>query len=199
MLHGRGATADSILSLADVLAQPDVAYCAPQASGHTWYPHSFLVPLGTNAPHLSSALQAVRDVLATLAEGGIPPEKTVLLGFSQGACLALEVAARGARRYGGVLAFSGGLIGNGEQDAEPPEDKTFDYSGSMAGTPVFVGSAERDPYFPLRRIEQTVEAFERLGADVTVRVYPGSGHTINDDEIRFARGLLAQLAYEPSR
>jgi len=197
LIHGRGATAESLLPLADALAQPDVAYHAPQAAGRTWYPHSFLAPLRANDPHLPSALEAVRDVLMALAESGIPPEKTVLLGFSQGACLALEVAARNARRYGGVVAFSGGLIGNGEQDAEPPEDKTFDYDGAMAGTPVFVGCSEHDPHVPLRRVEQTAEAFERLGADVTARVYPGSGHTINDDEVAFARGLLARLADEP--
>lgn len=199
LFHGRGATAESILPLAETLAQPDVLYCAPQAQGRTWYPHSFLAPLGVNAPHLPSALQAASDVLEALSDGGIPPEKTVLLGFSQGACLALEVAARDARRYGGVLAFSGGLIGNGEQDAEPPEDKTFDYSGSMAGTPVFVGCAERDPHVPIRRIKQTAKAFERLGADVTARIYPGSNHSINDDEIQFARGLLAELTSESSR
>lgn len=196
LLHGRGATAESILPLADTLAQPDALYRAPQAQGRTWYPHSFLAPLDANAPHLPSAVRAVSDVLAALAEGGVPPEKTLLLGFSQGACLALEVAARGARRYGGVVAFSGGLIGSGQQDGEPPEDKSFDYGGSMEGTPVFVGCAERDPHVPLRRIEQTAEAFERLGADVTARVYEGMGHAINDDEIRFARGFLARLTSE---
>ncbi len=197
LVHGRGATAESILSLADALAQPGVLYRAPQASGRVWYPHSFLAPLRANEPALTSALQTVRDVLAALAEGGIPAERTVILGFSQGACLALEFAARHPRRYGGVVAFSGGLIGNGEREGEPPDDKTFDYGGSLEGTPVFVGCSDRDPHVPLRRVEQTAEAFERLGADATTRIYEGMGHTINDDEMGVARGLLAHLTSGP--
>lgn len=193
LFHGRGATADSMLPLADDLAQPDAIYRAPQASGRTWYPYSFLAPLQENDPHLASALQAASDVLSALEEGGLPPEKTMMLGFSQGACLALEVAARHPRRYGGVVALSGGLIGSGEQDGEPPEDKTFDYDGSLDGTPVFIGCSDRDPHVPLRRIEQTAEAMERHGAVVTKRIYEGMGHTINADEIGFARGLLARL------
>ena len=193
LFHGRGATADGMLPLADDLAQPDVLYRAPQAAGRTWYPYSFLAPLQKNAPHLPSALQAASDVLAALEEGGIAPEKTMLLGFSQGACLALEFAARHAWRCGGVVALSGGLIGSGEQEGEPPEDKLFDYDGSLEGTPVFVGCSDRDPHVPLRRIEQTAEAMERLGAAVTKRIYEGMGHTINADEIGFARGVLARL------
>lgn len=194
LFHGRGATAESILSLADDLAQPDVIYRAPQASGRTWYPYSFLAPLQRNEPHLSSALQAASDVLARLEDDGIPDHKTMLMGFSQGACLALEFAARhAAERYGGVVALSGGLIGNGEQEGEPPEDKTFDYDGSLGGTPVFIGCSDRDPHIPLRRVEQTAEALERHGATVTKRIYEGMGHTINADEIKSARGLLAGL------
>ncbi len=191
LLHGRGATAQGILALAEDLAQPDVAYRAPQAAGHTWYPHSFLAPLDANEPHLSSALQAVADVLAALEDGGLPPERTILMGFSQGACLASEFAVRHPRRYGGVVAFSGGLIGSGEQEGAPPRDKTFDYDGSLEETPVFLGCSDRDPHIPLERVEQTAEVFERIGADVTKRIYPGMGHTVNRDEIAFARGLLA--------
>ena len=193
LFHGRGATTEGILSLSDDLAQPEAVYRAPQASGRTWYPHSFLEPLGKNAPHLPSALQAASDVLAELEEGGLPPEKTMLLGFSQGACLALELAARHAQRYGGVVALSGGLIGSGEQEGESPEDKTFDYDGSLEDTPVFVGCSDRDPHVPLRRIEQTAGAMERLGAAVTKRIYEGTGHTINADEIGFARVVLSRL------
>ncbi len=205
LIHGRGATAESMMGLADELAPMDepaptdepsganVAYRAPQAAAQTWYPHSFLAPLDANEPHLSSALQAVGDVLAALEQGGIPPEKTVLLGFSQGACLATEVAARRPRRYGGVIAYSGGLIGSGEQQGVAPEDKTFDYEGSLDGAPVFLGCSGCDPHIPVRRLEQTAGVFERMGADVTKRIYPGMGHTINRDEIDYARELLARL------
>lgn len=194
LLHGRGATAESILALADELAQPDVAYLAPQAGGRTWYPHSFLAPLEHNEPGLSSGLHAIRDVLERLGEAGLPLEHTVLLGFSQGACLALEFAARSPRRYGGVVAFSGGLIGSGERPgAEPPSNKLFEYEGDMSGTPLFLGCSDRDPHIPLQRVEASAEVFERLNADVTKRIYPGLGHTINEDEVEFASRLLAQL------
>ncbi len=197
LLHGRGATAEGILGLAGEFGQPDVAYLAPQAAGRTWYPRSFLAPLEANEPHLSSALQTVAHVLASFEEGGIPPEQTVLAGFSQGACLAAEFAARHARRYGGVVAFSGGLIGSGEQAGAPPEDKTFTYDGSLEETPVFLGCSDRDPHIPLRRVEQSADVFERLGARVTKRIYEGMGHTVNRDEIAAARGLLARLV-QPS-
>lgn len=193
LLHGRGATVDSMLSLVDDLAQPETIYAAPQAHGQTWYPNSFLAPLEENDPHLSSALHAVSEVLAAHEEGGIPPEKTILLGFSQGACLALEYVARHPRRYGGVVALSGGLLGSGEKDGEPPENKTFDYDGSLDGTPIFIGCSDRDPYVPLRRIDQTVEAMEQHGGTVTKRIYEGMGHTINTDDIGFARRLLGRL------
>lgn len=198
LFHGRGGTAGGILPLADDLDQPAATYRAPQASDRTWYPQSFLSPLHQNEPHLSSALQAASDVVATLADEGIPPHKTMLLGFSQGACLALEFAARHPDRYGGVVAFSGGLIGAGERDAEPPEDKTFDYDGALDGTPVFLGCSDRDPHIPLRRVEQTAEALERHGAAVTKRIYEGMGHTITADEIEHARTLLAELTNAPS-
>lgn len=193
LLHGRGATAHGILSLVDDLAAPDAAYLAPQAAGRTWYPYSFLAPLEQNEPHLTSALQVVSDVLTELEGRGLPPEKTILLGFSQGACLTLEFAARQPRRYGGVVALSGGLIGRSEQGGEPPDDKLFDYDGSLDHTPVFVGCSDRDPHVPLRRIEQTAEAMERLDADVTKRIYEGMGHTINADEIEYVRDLLTRF------
>lgn len=193
MLHGRGATAEGILDLGRVLAQPDIAYLAPQAAGHTWYPYSFLAPLARNEPHLSSALRCVGRVLEQIG-AAVPPERTVLLGFSQGACLATEYAARHARRYGGIVALSGGLIGHAEQPGvDPPADKLFDYDGDLAGTPVFVGCSDEDPHIPLDRVRRTSEVLRGLGAAVEERIYPGMGHTVNDDELRFVRELLARL------
>lgn len=193
LLHGRGDSATGILQLADVLAQPDVAFLAPDAAGRTWYPYSFLAPLALNEPHLSSALRLV-EAVATRAADVVGVERTVLMGFSQGACLATEYAARNARRYGAVVGLSGGLIGNGERHGvDPPADKTFDYGGDLAGTPVFLGCSDVDPHIPVERVHQTAEAFSGLGADVDERIYPGMGHTITDDEVRAVRGLLAGL------
>ena len=194
LVHGRGATAEGFLGLADAFAQPDVAYLAPQAAGRTWYPHSFLAPLASNEPGLGSGLRAVHDLVGRLGAAGLPPERTVLLGFSQGACLALEAAARHARRYGGVVALSGGLIGSGERPgAEPPDDKRFDYDGALDGTPVFLGCSDVDPHIPLARVHDSARVLGGLGGDVTERIYPGAGHTVLEDEVRFVRGLLASL------
>lgn len=194
LLHGRGATARSILALADELAQPGVWYLAPQAAGRTWYPQSFMAPLAANEPGLSSGLRAVEDVLHRANEAGVPPERTVLLGFSQGACLAAEFAARTPRRYGGVASLSGGLIGTGEKEgATPPADKHFDYETGLAGTPAFFGCSDRDPHIPLRRVRDSAEVFRRLGAEVEERIYEGMGHTVNQDEMQYVRGLLARL------
>jgi phospholipase/carboxylesterase len=185
LVHGRGTTARSILALADELAQPGCAYLAPQASGNTWYPHRFLAPIEHNEPYLTSALSALGALFSQVGQTGIPPERTALLGFSQGACLALEFVARNARRYGGVLGFSGGLIG--------PDGTPRDYSGSLAGTPVFLGCSERDPHIPRERVHLSAEVLERLGGAVTARLYPGVAHTINQDELGFARGMLRAL------
>ncbi len=193
LIHGRGASAQSILNLSDVFAQPDVAYFAPQAGGYTWYPHSFLAPLAYNEPGISSGLQAIGEVLAHIEAGGIAAEQTVVLGFSQGACLALEFAARRGTLLGGVVAFSGGLIGNDQHEGQPPDDKGYNYAGDLAGTPIFLGCSDVDAHIPVTRVHQSAEIFEALGADVTKRIYPGMGHTINDDEVRFVRGLLARL------
>jgi predicted esterase len=186
LLHGRGASAADILALAGELAPPGCAGLAPQAAGHTWYPYSFLAPIERNEPHLSSALAAVRAVLARVAEAGIPPERTALLGFSQGACLALEFVARHARRYGGVVAFSGGLIG--------PDGTPRDYAGTLDGTPVFIGGSDVDAHIPLARMEESARVLERLGGAVDLRIYRGMGHTVNADELAAARALLAVLA-----
>lgn len=185
LLHGRGASAEGMLSLADALAQPDIAYLAPQAARGTWYPYSFLAPLADNEPWLSSALQVIADVLRSLAAEGFPPERVGLLGFSQGGCLALEFAARHARRYGAVVGLSAGLIG--------PEGTPRDYVGSLAGTPAFLGCSDIDPHIPLARVRESTRILRQLGAEVQEQIYPCMDHTINDDEIRRVRGLLARL------
>jgi len=188
MVHGRGATAESILTLADEFGRPDLAYIAPQAHGYAWYPYSFLAPKEQNEPGLSSGLATLGDLVERIAAAGVPPERTVLLGFSQGACLSLEFAARNARnggRLGGIVGLSGGLIG--------PPGTTLDYAGSLAGTPVFLGCSDRDPHIPRQRVDETAEVLRSLGAEVTERIYPGMGHTVNEDEIEFVQGLLAGL------
>ncbi len=185
MVHGRGATAEDILELAVELNRTGFAYLAPQAANNSWYPQSFLAPIASNEPWLSSALDRLSTVLQRVEEGGIPRERTILLGFSQGACLALEFAARHAQRYGGVAALSGGLIG--------PDGTPRDYPGSFAGTPVFLGCSDRDPHIPKERVQQSAEVLRRLGADVTMRLYPNMGHMVNQDEIDFVGGMMAAL------
>src|SRR6202048_4236525 len=173
MIHGRGASAEDILSLAGEVNQPGFAYLAPQASGYTWYPNSFLAPIASNEPGLSSGLAVIASLLTKLAEAGISPERTILLGFSQGACLSLEFAARNARRYGGLAGLSGGLIG--------PDDTPRDYPGSLEGTPVFLGCSDVDPHIPAKRVVETGEILEKLGGKVAVKLYPGLGHTVHED------------------
>lgn len=185
LLHGRGANAQSILSLADELQAPEFVYLAPQAAGDTWYPYRFLEPLERNEPYLSSALGTVGDVIAQLGEHGISPERIILLGFSQGACLALEYAARNARRYGGVVGLSGGLIG--------PDDAPRNYPGSLEGTPVFLGCSTTDSHIPMQRVLESARILRGLGGAVTERLYPNMGHTINDDEIAFVREMMRAL------
>lgn len=186
MIHGRGATAESILTLAAALDVPGFAYLAPQARDNTWYPQSFLAPIEHNEPGISSGMQAIDDVLARVTRAGIPLERTILLGFSQGACLASEFAARQARRYGGVAALSGGLIG--------PEGTPRDYRGSLEGTPVFVGCSDVDPHIPADRVRETAAVMRRLGGQVTMRLYPGMGHLVNQDEIAAVRTMMAELS-----
>ena len=186
LVHGRGASAADILSLAAEFQQPAAAYWAPQAANNTWYPYRFMEPLAANEPWLSSALDKVAAVLAQVAAAGLPPEKTVLLGFSQGACLATEYAARHAQRYGGVVGFSGGLIG--------PDGTPRDYAGSLAGTPVFLGCSDVDPHIPAQRVEHSAAVLEKLGGAVTARLYKNMAHTVNGDEVRWVQALLAELA-----
>jgi predicted esterase len=185
LLHGRGASARGMLALADEIDRPGVTYLAPQAARRSWYPNSFMAPIDQNEPELTSALQVIDDTLARIAEAGPTEEQVVLLGFSQGACLAAEYAARHPQRYGGVVALSGGLIG--------PEGTDFDYEGPLDGTPVFLGCSDQDPYIPLARVEETATVVRRLGATVTKRIYEGMAHTTNDDEIQFVRALLRDV------
>lgn len=185
MIHGRGARAEDILSLADQFAQPGFAYLAPQATGNTWYPNRFLVPLEENEPWLSSALELVGDLIGQIVAAGIPAERTILLGFSQGACLTLEFAARNARRYGGVVGLSGALIG--------PDDTLRDYPGSLAGTLVFLGCSDVDFHVPRQRVDETAAVMREMGGNVTERLYPNMDHTINQDEIDFVRSMMEQL------
>ncbi|MCZ2115125.1 MAG: dienelactone hydrolase family protein [Anaerolineae bacterium] len=183
LLHGRGATAEGILDLADFIPHPGLAYLAPQAADYAWYPYSFLEPLSRNEPYLSSALATVERLVAEIEAAGIPAARIVLAGFSQGACLAAEYAARHAQRFGGLLIFSGGLIG--------PDGTPRDYPGSLDGTPALLGCSDADPYIPVGRVRQTATLFERMGAAVDLRIYPRMGHTINDDEIKAATDLVA--------
>lgn len=185
MLHGRGATPDDILSLADVLHGKEIIFLAPQAAGYTWYPLSFLAPLENNEPYLSSALDVIKELLKMLHEAAIPASRTMLLGFSQGACLALEFAARNARRYGGIVGLSGGLIG--------PDGTPREYHGNFDGTPVFLGCDEHDPHIPAARVLETEQVFRQLGADVTRRLYPNLGHAVNDDELTQVHNMLSDM------
>jgi predicted esterase len=190
LVHGRGATAADILTLVPELDRPDLAYLAPQAAGSSWYPYRFMAPLEQNEPELSSGLAVLGELLAALASAGIGSERTMLLGFSQGACLALEFAARAAartvHRFGAVVGLSGGLIG--------PPGTPREYAGSLDGTPVLVGCSDRDPHIPLPRVSETARVMADLGAQVSEQIYPGMGHTINADEIERVRLLLDQLA-----
>jgi predicted esterase len=181
-IHGRGGGAEDIIALAREIAPPNVTIVAPQAAGNTWYPYPFLAPTERNEPYLSSALRTVADLVAQVGEHGIPPEQIAVMGFSQGACLALEAAARNARRYAAVIGFSGGLIG--------PPGTSFDFAGSLDGTPVFLGCSDVDPHIPKERVEESAVALNRLGAAVDVRLYPGMSHTVNRDELEAARSIL---------
>ena len=185
MIHGRGASADSILSLHAALGLPTLAAVAPQAADGTWYPHSFLAPLADNQPHLESALRRIESVVSDLIGRGVPAGRIALLGFSQGACLTSEFVARHPRRYGAAMALTGGLIG--------PAGTTRDYKGDLAGTPVFLGSGDPDPHVPFERVRETEAVLKRMGATIDIRRYPGRPHTISQDELDSCRTLLADL------
>jgi phospholipase/carboxylesterase len=185
LVHGRGASAESMLSLLDALEMPTISALAPQAAGGTWYPHSFLAPLESNQPFLDSALRRIETVVTNLLDRGLPSERIALLGFSQGACLTLEFVARHPRRYGAVIGLTGGLIG--------PPGTPRNYSGSLAGTPVFLGTSDPDPHVPFERVKETETVLRQMGATVELRRYPGMSHTINDDELDASRTLLQRV------
>ena len=185
LLHGRGASADDILGLAQDFDLPELANLAPEAAEHTWYPYSFLSPVVQNQPWLDSALKLVGETIQRAINAGIERQNVAIVGFSQGACLATEFVARNAARYGGLVAFTGGLIG-------PPGAK-FGYSGELSGTPCFLGAGDRDPHVPWKRVEESAAVLSDLGAAVTLRRYPGLPHTINQDEIDHAKVILRRI------
>lgn len=185
LVHGRGASAEDILGLADEFDLPALAYLAPEAAGQTWYPYSFLAPVQQNQPWLDSALHLLKSVVEQASAAGLPLHKIALVGFSQGACLATEFVARNPARYGGLVAFTGGLIG-------PPGTK-FNHSGELSGTRCFLGAGDPDPHVPWKRVEESAAVLSALGGDVTLRRYPGLPHTINQDEIEQAKQILSGL------
>ncbi len=185
LVHGRGATAPSILELCNVLSHPDMAYLAPQARGNTWYPYSFLAPIPQNEPDITSGLQAIANVVAQVETSGIPHSQIIIGGFSQGACLASEFVAQNPQRYGGLLIFSGGVIG--------PLGMERHYAGSLDGTPVFIGCSDVDFHIPVARVEETAVIFTQLGGQINKKIYPGMGHTIIQDEIDEAKKIMEMV------
>ena len=187
MLHGRGASAEDILSLSQYLRVEEFTLIAPQATSHSWYPYSFLAPQEMNEPWLSGALKVVGEVVGDIGAAGVQHKDIYFLGFSQGACLTLEYTARNANRYGGIVAFTGGLIGD--------ILKKENYTGDFIGTPVFVGTSDPDSHVPVQRVKDSVQIFRDMHADVVEKIYPGMGHTINEDEINRANVVV----FDPSR
>ena len=185
MVHGRGASAESILSLFRVLDAPRFAALAPQAAGNTWYPYPFTSPMEMNQPYLDSALRRLETLVDEVLARGFASSRIALLGFSQGACLTLEFAARHPRRYGAVMGLSGGLIG--------PPGTPRDYAGSFDGAPVFLGCGDPDSHIPFERVRETEAVLARMGADVELRRYPGIPHTVIDDEVDACRVLLRRM------
>lgn len=188
MVHGRGASARSILGLAEEVGHPDLAIVAPQAANNTWYPESFLAPTERNEPHLTAALEKLATVQADLDAAGLDPDRLMFIGFSQGACLASEYVARNPRRYGGLAALSGGLIG--------PLGASISHEGSIEGTPVFVGCSDTDPHIPLERVTETAEVFREMGGEVRLELYEGMGHGINEDELEIVSAMVDRFVAE---
>jgi phospholipase/carboxylesterase len=185
LLHGRGATAESLLGLAAALSGQDMAYLLPQAANRTWYPNSGFAPLAVNEPYLSSAMARIGDLIQEVNDAGIPTDKIVLGGFSQGACLAAEFAAQHARRYGGLLVLSGALLG--------PLDRDRSYEGSLDETPVFIGGVNRDPWVSEAQLRHAAATLESLGGQVSLQVLPGAEHTVRPSEIEQAAAIIRQL------
>ena len=190
LLHGRGATAEDILGLGREFERPEFALLAPQAAGNSWYPYSFLAPIGQNEPWLTSALNKVKKLADEISDCGIPREKIVVAGFSQGACLACEFVARNPSRHGALIAFTGGLIG--------PPGMQFRYSGSLSGDPIFLGSGDPDPHVPWQRVEETAAVLSTMGAQVTLRRYAGMSHSVSRQEVAETRQLLSSVLHRAS-
>jgi phospholipase/carboxylesterase len=184
MLHGRGASANSIMSLSGHLTLPETAIVAPQATQHSWYPYSFMAPVENNEPALSSALTVIDEVVNDIVTQGISKDNIYFLGFSQGACLTLEYVARHGDTYGGVIAFTGGLIGK--------ELNTTNYSGDFGGTPILISTGDPDPHVPLSRVEESVAQFKAMNANVLLKVYKGRPHTIIEEELELAEQHVLQ-------
>lgn len=186
LIHGRNAEPENILDLVPRIAIPDVTYLAPAASARTWYPLSFLAERDRNEPYLTSALRRINTLVEDVVAAGVARSQIVLLGFSQGACLASEFVYRHPANYGGLVAFSGGLVG--------PPGTTWSASAGLEGTPAFLGCSDVDAHIPAERVEESAEALTRAGAAVTMRLYPGMGHLVNDDEVAHARTIIAAAA-----
>lgn len=184
LLHGRGATAEDIMTIASEVHRPEWAYLAPQAAGNAWYPNPFTAPLESNEPYLSAGLEMLARLVERVDEY-VPAQRTVLLGFSQGGCLTLEFAARNARRYGAVVGLSGGLIG--------PSGTPRDYPGRFDETPAFLGCSDPDPFIQKDRVIEAGEVLERMGAEVTVRLYPNMGHLVSAEELATIRELTGSI------
>ncbi|WP_339654335.1 dienelactone hydrolase family protein [uncultured Salegentibacter sp.] len=182
LIHGRGGSAKEFLSLANQLNTSEFAILAPQATDFTWYPNSFLAPVTQNEPEYSSALEVLEELLEDIKETGIASENIYFAGFSQGACLTLEFVTRNAQRFGGVAAFTGGLIG----------DKIYNenYSGDFNGTPIFIGTGDPDPHVPVERVEDSAEILREMNANVEVKIYKNRPHTISEDELKLANNFI---------
>lgn len=189
MVHGRNASPENILDLGRRWDRPALTYLAPSAAGRTWYPNSFMADIASNEPGVSSGLEVLASLVARVESAGVARSRIVLCGFSQGACLSSEFAIRHASRFGGLLIFSGGAIG--------APGTSWDYDGRFGGTPIFLGCSDRDAHIPESRVRETADVFRRMGADVTLRIYPGMGHLVNDDEVAFAERLLDAVAGQP--
>ena len=185
LVHGRNAAPANILDLARRFDRPTITYLAPAAANRTWYPLSFLAPIAENEPGVSSGIAVVAGLVARAEAAGVPRQRIVVGGFSQGACLTSEFAVRQPARYGGLLIFSGGAIG--------APGTTWTTDGNFSGTPVFIGCSDVDAHVPETRVRDTADVFTRMGADVTLRIYPGMGHLVNDDEIALAQAVLDGL------
>ena len=185
MVHGRNAGPENILDLVPRLARPNVTYLAPAASNRTWYPYSFMAEIASNEPGISSAVSVLQGLVQRIEAAGVPRDRVVVLGFSQGACLTTEFAIRNASRFGGIVAYSGGAIG--------PPGTTWDESTRFDGTPCFFGCSDVDPHVPAARVRESAEVCRRMGAEVTLQIYPGMGHLVNDEEVAWTQRLLDAL------